>query len=366
MSWLAPSAENGSTEVPMKRPKSIKLAKVATPKSQNESTDHEPAVRKRPDSGPAWGSSAVIDDEWARHDRNRGRLKDALLTDQEIREMARTQLKEPESTAESKYEPTDYERTVLAKQAQRLKDQVRAPRIKFVEDQRGGRPEYDHPDQEIAFALLKEVFGTADDQFARGLLHYLFAVLPIEENSSFGYPRADDLNRAISLVAAGNAVDGFHAQILADLAVCRITLERLLHNVRGPIRFNLSEELTWALKCYKYDATYKMDSEVKVDNRPVLEFSFRSVTRLMAMSVELTAAANRYRATFESSRAMERLSAVMPVEASLGEVNHATPNARPKNAIATRARRLVNGSSGTKLQKIDSTIVRPGNGHTPT
>jgi hypothetical protein len=357
-------------EIPMEGPKSTTLTKpVATPSSKNEPTDREPAVLneqggKRPNNGPARPSFERIDDEWARRERKRGRLKDALLPNQETLEMARTQPKKPEALAESKYEPTDYERTVLAKQAQRLKDQVRVPCIRFVEDQRGARHEFDHPDQAIAFALLKEAFGTADDQFAIGLLHYLCATLPIDENSPLEFPRADDLNRAISLVAAGKAVDGFHAQIFADLAVCRITLERLLHNVRGPMKFHLSEELTFALKYYKYDPKDQIDREVKIDNRPVLEFSIRSVTRLMTTCVELTAAANRYRATFELSRAMQPLSAVTPVEASLGEVKHATPNARPKNA--TRARRL-NGSSVSKLpQKADTTMARTGNGHAPT
>ena len=83
-----------------------------------------------------------------------------------------------------------------------------------MEDQRGGRWEFDHPDQAIAFALLKEAFGTADDQSANGLLHYLCAVLPADENSAFDYPRADDLNRAISIIAAGKAVDEFHSDEL--------------------------------------------------------------------------------------------------------------------------------------------------------
>ena len=109
----------------------------------------------------------------------------------------------------------------------------------------------DHPDQAIAFALLKEAFGTADDQFAKGLLGYLCTALPADENSGFDYPRADDLNYAISLIAAGRAVDELHAQILANLAVCQITLERLLHNVREPIRFYLSEELRFAVQYYK-------------------------------------------------------------------------------------------------------------------
>ena len=131
-----------------------------------------------------WKSFTIIDDDWAQLQRQRGRLKDALLNWEILKAMERTQPKKPETVAESKYEPTDYERAVLAKQAQRLKDQVRVPRIRFVEDQRGGRLEFDHPDQAIAFALLKEAFGTADDQSANGLLGYLCTVLPADENSA--------------------------------------------------------------------------------------------------------------------------------------------------------------------------------------
>jgi hypothetical protein len=343
----------------MERPKTTAQKKpVATP-SKGEPILHEQG------SAPAWRRSTFIDDEWARHESKRGRLKDALLTDQEILEMARTHPEEPEAAAVSKYEPSDYERAVLAKQAQRLKDQVRAPRMKFVVDRRGGRLEYDHPDQDIAFALLKEAFGTADGEFARGLLHYLCAALPVDDNSPLEYPRADDLNRAISIVAAGKPVDELHAQIFADLAVCRITIERLLHNVRGPMRFNLPEELRHALRYYTYNPK-DHSREVTIDNQPVLEFSIRSFTRLMTICVELTAAADRHRATFESSRAMQRLSAVMPVEESFGEIKHAAANARPKNANASGMRRL-NGSSDPKLlQKTDSPTARTVNGRTST
>jgi len=113
--------------------------------------------------------------------------------------MERTRPKNPEAGAEPKYEPSDDERAVLAKQAQRLKDQVRVPRMNFVEDVRGGRLEFDHPDQAIAAALLREAFGTTTDgQFAKGLIGYLCTVLLTDENSGFDYPRAEDLNRAIS------------------------------------------------------------------------------------------------------------------------------------------------------------------------
>ena len=198
-------------------------------------------------------------------------------------------------------------------------------------------------------------------QSANGLLHYLCTVLPADENSAFDYPRADDLNRAISLIAAGKAVDEFHAEIFADLAVCRITLERLLQNLRGPVRFDLSEELRFALQYYKYDPKDQIDREVKIVNRPLLEFSVRSATRLMTTCLELITAANQYRATVELSRKKQQLSAVTPVEANLGEIKHATP---PKKANAARARRL-NGSTVPKLpRKTDLTMGRNGNSHT--
>jgi hypothetical protein len=279
--------------------------------------------------------------------------------------MGRTQPQRPEAVAESKYEPNDYERAILAKQAQRLKDQIRVPRIRFVEGRGGGWPEFDHPDQAIAFALLREAFGTADDQFANGLLHYLCTVLPADENSAFDFPRADDLNHAISRIAAGKAVDGFHAEILADSAVCRITAERLLHNVREPLRFDLSPELKSSLQYYQHNSNDQIDREVKIDNRAVLEFNLRHATRLMNLSTELIEAAERYRATVESSRKIQP-SAVTPVEASLGEIKHATPNATPKKANGAHVRGL-NGSTVPKLpQKTDSTEAQKGNGHTPT
>ena len=167
---------------------------VATAESKKERTDRKPAVldeqrgrRRR----AGWRSSTLIDDDWTQQDRKRGRLKDALLADWESPEaMERTQPKKPETVAESKYEPTDYERAALEKQEQRWKDRVGVPRIKFVEDEHGGRREFDHPDQAIASALLNEAFGTADNQFTRGLLHYLCAALPADESSAFEFPRS--------------------------------------------------------------------------------------------------------------------------------------------------------------------------------
>lgn len=343
---------------------------VAKPESKNEPSHREPAVlREQGGMRPRRPrrSFATIDDEWSRLERQRGRLKEALLTDREIPEAVEpAQPKKSDTVAESKYEPTDYERAVLAKQAQRLEDQIRVPRIRFVEDYRGGRREFDHPDQAIASALLKEAFGTADDQFAKGLVGYLCAALPADENSGYRYPTASDLNYAISLIAAGKAVDEIHAEILADMAVCRLTRERLLYNLREPLKFDLSDELKFALYYHKHNPKDQIDREVKIDNRPLLEFSLRYATRLMITEIELIAAADRHRAIVESYREMQELSAVTPEGANLREIKHATPKARLKKANAAPTRRL-NGSVVPKLpQKIDSATARRSNGHTPT
>jgi hypothetical protein len=338
---------------------------ATTAESKNEPADREPAVLhaqggERPRR--ARRRFTTIDDDWTRSERRRQHLKDVLVPHWEV---GRTQPKRTEAGAEPKYEPTADELAVLAKQEQRSKDQVHAPRMRFVEGVSSWL-EFDHPDQAIAFALLREAFGTANDQFATGLLHYLCAVLPVDENSAVEFPRADDLNRAISRIAAGKAVDETHAEIFADVAVIRIIRERLLQDLRGPIRFDLSPQLKLSLQYYQHKSKDQIDREVKIDNRPVLEFSLRYAIKLRTIETELIAAAERYRATIESSRTIQ-LSAVTGVEASIGRIKYKTTNATQKKSKTARARRLKNGSAVTKLpQKTDSTTVGKANGHTPT
>src|SRR5262249_46825013 len=155
------------------------------------------------------------------------------------------------------------------------------------------------------------------------------------------------------------------AEIIADWAVGRITIEGLLGNVSAPLKFDLSPELKFALRYYKYNPKDQIDTAVIIDKGPVLEFSLRHATKLMALSIELIAAADRHRATVESSRKMQQRSAVTPVQAGLDEIKYATPHAAPKKANTARARRL-NGSAVAKVpQKTDSTMAGKGNGHTP-
>src|SRR5262249_13821860 len=122
--------------------------------------------------------------------------------------------------------------------------------------------------------------------------------------------------------------------------------------------------MKFSLQYFKYNPKDQIDREVKIDNGPVFEFNLRYTTKLMTKKIELIAAADRHRATVESSRKMQQLSAVTPVEAGLGEIKFAAPNATPTKANAARARRS-NGSAVPKLpQKTETTAVRNGNGHT--
>jgi hypothetical protein len=117
-----------------------------------------------------------------------------------------------------------------------------------------------------------------------------------------------------------------------------------------------------ALEFYEHNPKDQIDREVKIDSRPVLDFSLRHGIRLIALSIELFEAADRHRLIVESQRRF----LVPAVEASLGEIKLATPKRAPKRADAARARRL-NGSAVPELsQETDSTKSRNGDGHTPT
>src|SRR5262249_34191349 len=147
-------------------------------------------------------------------------------------------------------------------------------------------PPLEDPGPFTAFALLKESLGTAGAQFASGVLQCLCSELPGDESSPAEFPSADDLNRAISLLAARKALDEIEAENLAEWAVCRVITERLLHNVREPLKYDLSPELKLQLLHYQHNPK----GEVKFDNGPVLEFSLRYATKLMALSLALLAA----------------------------------------------------------------------------
>src|SRR5690348_4217643 len=112
-------------EIPMKDSRSTKRTKPgAMPKSKNVLC--EPAVFNEQGGERRSRSFTIIDDDWTRRARKRALRNDTIW-------LPAAKPKKTGEVAEEKYEPNEYERAVLAKQEQRLKDQVRVPLIRFVE-----------------------------------------------------------------------------------------------------------------------------------------------------------------------------------------------------------------------------------------
>jgi len=261
-----------------------------------------------------------------------------------------TERTKPDSIAESKYKPTDRERAVLAKQAQRLKAQAAAPRVLIVSDYRGTRIEYDYPDQVTASALLKEeAFGTADDDFAEAMLEHLCGLVPIEDMSASGSWNEKELNFLVSVLKAGKPVDEFHAMLLAQAGACYVRAMRLLHIFSEPMKYDMPDELKLAIQYTKYDVKKLPKRRIEIENQSMLEFSERAATRLMRTYVELLEAATRYRAAVASMRDVQEVSTPS------GERAIAIPNGASKNPTATRPRRLNGRRQSATLCTVDLT-----------
>ena len=56
-------------------------------------------------------------------------------------------------------EPTEREKTALRKQLDRMAAAPAAPRVKVAKDKEAPTISLDHPDQTVAFGLLKEALG---------------------------------------------------------------------------------------------------------------------------------------------------------------------------------------------------------------
>jgi hypothetical protein len=70
-----------------------------------------------------------------------------------------------------KYQPTERERAVLRKQAERREAETPALRVEVMH--KGATLLVDHPDETVGRDLLMEALGTANAHFSGGLLHTL-------------------------------------------------------------------------------------------------------------------------------------------------------------------------------------------------
>jgi|GEM_PF-5022546 hypothetical protein len=72
-----------------------------------------------------------------------------------------------------RYQPTEQEQSALRRQVERLKAATPAPRLKVSSDSKAEVISLDHPDIMVGSRLLAEALGTADHDFAQGIVHQL-------------------------------------------------------------------------------------------------------------------------------------------------------------------------------------------------
>jgi hypothetical protein len=70
----------------------------------------------------------------------------------------------------ARYQPTASEQSTLDKHFNRLEAAALGPRLKVVKDGKSAAISLDHQDEDVALKLLMEALGTADADFAEGLL----------------------------------------------------------------------------------------------------------------------------------------------------------------------------------------------------
>jgi hypothetical protein len=228
------------------------------------------------------------------------------------------------------YEPTDAERATLNRQAQRQKEQPVAPSLKVVADYRGVRVEYDHPDQVVAFSLLKEALGTANDHFCLGLLGQMYEFVGLEDS-----PRVEiELNLLLSTIINGKPKDEHHALLLYQLGVTSVVQNRIIQKT------NRIESEFSAIERDLRDKTFsRMINERNyslIENLSrLMDSTERTFSRLARTYCTLLETSDRHRRNGEPSTTVH----VAPGgQAIVGNITQSVPQTAPNNPTAgTRA-----------------------------
>ena len=229
------------------------------------------------------------------------------------------------SNSEPKYEPTDAERAVLNRQAQRQKEQPVAPRFKVVADYRGFRIVLDHPDSVVAHSLFKEAIATADDDFYEGLLGQLCGLANIDGPT---VDRESDLNFLLSIIINGKPKDGpthcFYF-IWPSALWCRCKRCKIFRAFKN--EFRAMDRDLCDISPFLIEKTTAL-----IKNLSLLQDSTeRSINRFARTYCMQLEASERYRRSGEPSTTVH----VAPGgQAIVGNVTHATPQTAPNNPTA--------------------------------
>ncbi len=122
----------------------------------------------------------------------------------------------------SLYQPTEREQTVLGKHAKRLAAAAPAPRLKV--DTESKEIALDHPDEVIGGDLLAEALGTADADFANGIMNQLVRVCGQDFN---------DMNFLLAVIKGMKPTDQTETMLLAQMGVIHMATMRYARQLQN-------------------------------------------------------------------------------------------------------------------------------------
>ena len=135
------------------------------------------------------------------------------------------------------YQPTDVELSVIEKLGKQMKAEIPVPQLKKSEDGRSAL--LDHPNQAIGWALLMDVLGTMDINFAEGIKWQLANITAID-----GEVQEQNLNFALSILAGIKPNDPQEA-LLGVLQVtsylCSVKMASHLYKAQTTVELEYAE-----------------------------------------------------------------------------------------------------------------------------
>jgi hypothetical protein len=118
-----------------------------------------------------------------------------------------------------KYQPTERERAVLRKQAERREAETPALRVEVLS--KGATLLVDHPDATVGRELLMEALGTANAHFSGGLLHTLCTAASATKGCRLDQDR---FNFMLSVITGIKPNDQLEAMLAAQMAAIHIAM----------------------------------------------------------------------------------------------------------------------------------------------
>jgi len=158
--------------------------------------------------------------------------------------------KKPDPNGE--YEPTEREKTALDRYRAQKATAPAAPRMKVIDGKK--KVTLDHPDEPLAWALLREALGTVSLDFVNGLLKQL-----ANAGSHRGQIDEDALNFMLSVITGIKPKDQVEAMLAAQMAAIHtatMTFARRIANVE-----NIAQQDSAERALNKLARTYAMQME---------------------------------------------------------------------------------------------------------